>query len=105
MLTRIALAMIEWGGPGQLLAEHCGIQPSHLSEYTLGRRPIPPSTVLKLATALRVTPDRIVGVCDANDPYIEWDVLTLDVWNKPFDAYIPSVDGEYDPGYDDWGNG
>jgi transcriptional regulator with XRE-family HTH domain len=51
-------------GPAYRVAAAAGINPTTLSHYQLGWRPIPPQHLLALAEVLDVPPDDLIGVLD-----------------------------------------
>lgn len=50
--------------PNYVLAAKIGVAPSRLSEWALGKRPIPPERLLRLCELLNVSPDEVLGELD-----------------------------------------
>jgi DNA-binding Xre family transcriptional regulator len=51
--------------PNYFVAVACGMAPSRLSEYALGKRAIPAHHVIRLCEVLKCNPDDILGAYDS----------------------------------------
>lgn len=56
-----AILMRPEARPNYVLAAKIGVAPSRLSEWALGKRPIPPERLLRLCELLNVAPDEVLG--------------------------------------------
>ena len=52
--------------PNYIIAAKCGFHPARLSQYALGKRPIPPHHLIRLCEVLNCNPEDIVGDLDSN---------------------------------------
>lgn len=59
-----AILMRPEAKPNYVLAAKIGVAPSRLSEWALGKRPIPPERLLRLCELLQVSPDEVLGKLD-----------------------------------------
>lgn len=66
LLTTKLQARLLWAEnrPNYMIAAKIGVAPSRLSEYGLGKRPIPPHHLIALCEVLRCSPDDILGPAD-----------------------------------------
>lgn len=60
-VSKLRMRILEEGGPAYIIAARAGISPSRVSEYTLGRRRIPPHHVVALCRVLKCNPDELLG--------------------------------------------
>jgi transcriptional regulator with XRE-family HTH domain len=60
-ITKIRLRMLEDGRPQYQIAADVGIPPARLSEYALGRRPIPAHRIFDLVRVFNCNPEDILG--------------------------------------------
>jgi predicted transcriptional regulator len=65
-VTKIRLRMLEDGRPQYEIAAQLGVSPARLSEYALGRRPIPPRRVFEFVRLWNCNPDDIIGYEDVS---------------------------------------
>jgi transcriptional regulator with XRE-family HTH domain len=75
VLTRLQLRLMDFDGPQYLIAQYTGISASKLSEYKLGKAPIPARHLITMARLLRVRPEDIVGWADEDEcPELDLEV-------------------------------
>jgi len=60
-VSRLRLLLLDGGVPGYLVAARCGFPPSRLSEYVMGRKPIPLVHQIVLCEVLGCSVDELVG--------------------------------------------
>lgn len=60
-VTKLRIRILETGGPGYIIAQRAGFQPSRLSEYVLGKKAIPTKHLVRLCQVLQCDPDDIIG--------------------------------------------
>lgn len=65
-VTKIRIRMLEDGRPQYVIAADLGVSPARLSEYALGRRPIPPQRIFELMRLWNCNPDDILGYEDVS---------------------------------------
>lgn len=60
-VSKLRLKVLEYGGPGYMVAALCGFAPARLSEYMLFQREIPVGHLRELCRILKCEPDEILG--------------------------------------------
>lgn len=63
-ITKLRKKMLEIGGPAYRVAERAGFPASRMSEYTLGRKPIPVKHLVALCRVFNCDPEDITGWAD-----------------------------------------
>lgn len=59
--TKLRLLLMDVGLPQYKLAALLDVSPTRLSEYALGRRPIPTNRIYHFCTVLSVSPTELIG--------------------------------------------
>lgn len=65
-VTKLRLALLNTDAPQYMIAALAGMSPSRVSEYALGKKPIPTHHLLALARVLKKNPSDLVGEADVD---------------------------------------
>jgi transcriptional regulator with XRE-family HTH domain len=64
MITNLRLRLLEDGRPQYKIAAEVGVSPARISEYALGKRPIPTNHIYSLVRVLGCNVSDLIGFAD-----------------------------------------
>ena len=69
-MTKLKVRLLDWPGPQFLFAREVGVTPGRMSEYVMGRRPLPVLKAMEMAPLLNCNPADLIGWADEDDVII-----------------------------------